>query len=205
MLKKHIAHQVQADRLADYPARGAHRAVRKDFSRRDAVAKRQRFGVGLHDHLVITRHLAATLAEEFERSPLHVFCIDPGPTRTALRKRVFPGENPQDLKPPHSLAPLYLWAMGRPWAEVVATGGMEEGDLVMLILRTADNLRHIRSLAHVFPDAAESAAAWSSADTMSYDDVIDPRDTRIKVAKALEVLRLKSEAVPPKKHGSIPL
>jgi hypothetical protein len=28
----------------------------------------------------------------------------------------------------------------------------------MLILRTADNLRHIRSLAHVFPDAAECAA-----------------------------------------------
>ena len=37
------------------------------------------------------------------------------------------------------------------------------------------------------------------------DDVIDPRDTRIKVAKALEVLRNKSEVVPPKKHGSIPL
>ncbi len=37
------------------------------------------------------------------------------------------------------------------------------------------------------------------------DDVIDPRDTRIKVAKALEVLRTKSETLPPKKHGSIPL
>ena len=37
------------------------------------------------------------------------------------------------------------------------------------------------------------------------DDVIDPRDTRIKVAKALEVLRHKSEPTPPKKHGNIPL
>ncbi len=37
------------------------------------------------------------------------------------------------------------------------------------------------------------------------DDVIDPRDTRSKVASALEVLRHKSEVVPPKKHGSIPL
>ena len=37
------------------------------------------------------------------------------------------------------------------------------------------------------------------------DDVIDPRDTRIKVASALEVLRHKSEPLPPKKHGSIPL
>ena len=37
------------------------------------------------------------------------------------------------------------------------------------------------------------------------DDVIDPRDTRIKVASALQVLRHKSEVIPPKKHGSIPL
>jgi propionyl-CoA carboxylase beta chain len=37
------------------------------------------------------------------------------------------------------------------------------------------------------------------------DDVIDPRDTRIKVAKALEMLQTKSESMPPKKHGSIPL
>ena len=34
----------------------------------------------------------------------------------------------------------------------------EEGNLAMLILRTADNLRHIRNLSHVFPDAAECAA-----------------------------------------------
>jgi hypothetical protein len=34
---------------------------------------------------------------------------------------------------------------------------MEEGDLVMLILRTADNLRHIRRLKGAFPDAAKAA------------------------------------------------
>jgi hypothetical protein len=34
---------------------------------------------------------------------------------------------------------------------------MEEGDLVGLILRCADNLRHIRALADVFPSAAETA------------------------------------------------
>jgi propionyl-CoA carboxylase beta chain len=37
------------------------------------------------------------------------------------------------------------------------------------------------------------------------DDVIDPRDTRIKIAHALLMLRTKSESVPPKKHGNIPL
>ena len=35
---------------------------------------------------------------------------------------------------------------------------IEEGNLAMLILRTADNLRHIRSLGRVFPSAAATAA-----------------------------------------------
>lgn len=34
---------------------------------------------------------------------------------------------------------------------------MAEGNLAMLILRTADNLRHIRGLYEVFPEAAETA------------------------------------------------
>ena len=37
------------------------------------------------------------------------------------------------------------------------------------------------------------------------DDVIDPRDTRVKIAHALEMLATKSVTVPPKKHGNMPL
>ena len=37
------------------------------------------------------------------------------------------------------------------------------------------------------------------------DDVIDPRDTRIKIARALKMLRHKSETLPAKKHGNLPL
>ncbi|AST92415.1 acyl-CoA carboxylase subunit beta [Sutcliffiella cohnii] len=37
------------------------------------------------------------------------------------------------------------------------------------------------------------------------DDVIDPRDTRIKLIQALEMLRNKKESRPYKKHGNIPL
>ncbi|ARP43381.1 methylmalonyl-CoA carboxyltransferase [Geobacillus sp. 47C-IIb] len=37
------------------------------------------------------------------------------------------------------------------------------------------------------------------------DDVIDPRDTRIKLIQALEMLRCKHEERPKKKHGNIPL
>ena len=37
------------------------------------------------------------------------------------------------------------------------------------------------------------------------DDVIDPRETRLKIAQALEILRTKKEVGPAKKHGNIPL
>jgi len=54
---------------------------------------------------------------------------------------------------------VHAWAEGIPWEKVAALGGMEEGDFSMLVLRTADNLRHIRTLKSVFPEAAASAAA----------------------------------------------
>ena len=37
------------------------------------------------------------------------------------------------------------------------------------------------------------------------DDVIDPRDTRLRVANALTMLRTKNDHMPPKKHGNTPL
>ncbi len=37
------------------------------------------------------------------------------------------------------------------------------------------------------------------------DDVIDPRNTRVRVIRALEMLRNKADTTPPKKHGNIPL
>jgi acetyl-CoA carboxylase carboxyltransferase component len=37
------------------------------------------------------------------------------------------------------------------------------------------------------------------------DDVIDPRETRLKIIRALEMLQNKADRNPPKKHGNIPL
>ena len=53
---------------------------------------------------------------------------------------------------------IYAWATGQPWEKVLAIAEMEEGDLAMLILRTADNLKHIRTLKQIFPEAAETSA-----------------------------------------------
>jgi len=55
-------------------------------------------------------------------------------------------------------AAIFAWTIGESWEKIRDLAEMEEGDLVMLILRTADNLRHIRGLRQVFPDAAEAAA-----------------------------------------------
>ena len=52
---------------------------------------------------------------------------------------------------------LFLWARGLAWEKVLAISKMAEGDLAMLILRTADNLRHIRNIGSVFPDAARTS------------------------------------------------
>jgi superfamily II RNA helicase len=55
---------------------------------------------------------------------------------------------------------IYRWARGdHTWAEVVKASQLAEGDLAMLILRTADNLRHIRGLNADFPAGARQAGA----------------------------------------------
>jgi superfamily II RNA helicase len=55
-------------------------------------------------------------------------------------------------------AAVFAWAQGQSWESVLRIAELEEGSLAMLILRTADNLRHIRNLKDVFPQAAATAA-----------------------------------------------
>jgi ATP-dependent RNA helicase HelY len=69
-------------------------------------------------------------------------------------------------------ATLYAWAVGQSWEKVLSVAKMEEGDLAMLILRTADNLRHVRTLTRVFPEAAKTAAK-SIERIMRYPVVMD--------------------------------
>ena len=52
---------------------------------------------------------------------------------------------------------IYKWAKGMDWEDLLSFWDSAEGDLAMLIMRTADNLRHIGNLSAVFPDAANSA------------------------------------------------
>jgi len=49
------------------------------------------------------------------------------------------------------------------------------------------------------------ATPFSAARKGYIDDVIEPASTRLRLAKALEMLAAKRDANPPKKHGNIPL
>jgi superfamily II RNA helicase len=55
-------------------------------------------------------------------------------------------------------ATVYAWANGQPWERVLEIAGMAEGDLAMLVSRTADNLRQIASITEAYPRIARSAS-----------------------------------------------
>ncbi|MDP1931644.1 MAG: YciK family oxidoreductase [Gammaproteobacteria bacterium] len=53
------------------------------------------------------------LSDELRQtSSIRVNSIDPGATRTAMRKAAYPAEDPYTLKGPEDLMPLYLYLMG---------------------------------------------------------------------------------------------
>ena len=53
---------------------------------------------------------------------------------------------------------MYDWARGKPWDDIIRQTGISDGELAMLILRTADNLRQIISLRDSHPEMAALAA-----------------------------------------------
>jgi NAD(P)-dependent dehydrogenase (short-subunit alcohol dehydrogenase family) len=52
--------------------------------------------------------LAKTYAHEVESTPVRVNMLDPGPTRTRMRRQAFPGEDENTLPPPEAILPLAL-------------------------------------------------------------------------------------------------
>jgi NAD(P)-dependent dehydrogenase (short-subunit alcohol dehydrogenase family) len=56
--------------------------------------------------------LALAYAAEVAHTGIRANVLDPGRTRTAMRAKAFPGEDPSTLKPPEALAPLILELLG---------------------------------------------------------------------------------------------
>lgn len=52
--------------------------------------------------------LAFIYASECSNTRIKVNIVDPGPTRTKMRRAAFPGEDPQTNRPPEDLVPLFV-------------------------------------------------------------------------------------------------
>lgn len=59
-----------------------------------------------------TEGMMQVLADELENTRVRVNCINPGATRTGMRARAYPGEDPAGLRTPLDIMPLYLYLMG---------------------------------------------------------------------------------------------
>ena len=59
-----------------------------------------------------TEGLAQILADECEKTSIRVNCINPGSTRTRMRRQAFPAEDPNSLPTPESITAPYLYLLG---------------------------------------------------------------------------------------------
>lgn len=62
--------------------------------------------------------LSQILADELERTNVRVNCINPGGTRTSMRARAYPGEDPATRPLPEQIIAPYLFLLGRAGAHV---------------------------------------------------------------------------------------
>ena len=56
--------------------------------------------------------LAATYADEVDNTPIRVAVVNPGPMRTRMRMKAFPGEDPATLPEPAEIVPMILELVG---------------------------------------------------------------------------------------------
>jgi propionyl-CoA carboxylase beta chain len=96
---------------------------------------------------------------------------------------------------------VFAW----PNAEIAVMG--PQGAANIIFAREIENSENPEALRQQKIDEYREKFAnpYVAASRGMVDDVIDPRETRIKIIQALEMLRNKKETRPAKKHGNIPL
>jgi NAD(P)-dependent dehydrogenase (short-subunit alcohol dehydrogenase family) len=57
-------------------------------------------------------NLAEILADELENTAIRTNVVNPGRTRTRMRTRAYPAENPASVPPPEHAVPAYLYLLG---------------------------------------------------------------------------------------------
>ncbi|MGG3470887.1 acyl-CoA carboxylase subunit beta [Neobacillus pocheonensis] len=96
---------------------------------------------------------------------------------------------------------VFAW----PNAEIAVMGPQGAANIIFAKeIQNSDNPEQIRQQ-KIEEYREKFANPYVAASRGMVDDVIDPRETRIKIIQALEMLRNKKESRPFKKHGNIPL
>ncbi len=96
---------------------------------------------------------------------------------------------------------VYAW----PNAEIAVMGAEGAANIIFAReIANSDNPDSTRA-DKIEEYRAKFANPYVAASHGMVDDVIDPRETRIKLLQALEMMRNKQETRPKKKHGNIPL
>lgn len=96
---------------------------------------------------------------------------------------------------------VYAWPTGE-----VAVMGPEGAANIIFAREIADSADPATTRAAKITEYREKFSnPYIAAGHGMVDDVIDPRETRIKIIEALELLQHKQESRPAKKHGNIPL
>ncbi len=92
-----------------------------------------------------------------------------------------------------------------PTAEIAVMGASGAAEIVFAReIKNAANPQEVRAQ-RIKEYEDQFSNPYRAAERGSVDDVIDPKDTRRKLAQAFEMLATKRDTCPEKKHGNIPL
>jgi NAD(P)-dependent dehydrogenase (short-subunit alcohol dehydrogenase family) len=97
-------------------------AGRAVFLSSGAARKHTPFWGGYAMSKAALESLALTYAAECEGTKVKVNLLNPGPLRTRMRAKAFPGEDPQSLRPPEAVVPLIL--------DLLSPASTKNGELV---------------------------------------------------------------------------
>jgi propionyl-CoA carboxylase beta chain len=96
---------------------------------------------------------------------------------------------------------VYAW----PSAEIAVMGAQGAVNVVFRREITEASAPEERRQQLIADYEAQFNNPYRAAELGLVDEVIEPRETRVKLIRALDMLRTKREVLPPRKHGNIPL
>jgi propionyl-CoA carboxylase beta chain len=132
---------------------------------------------------------------------LYAYCEATVPKLTVITRKAYGGAY-DVMSSKHVRGDLNLaW----PTAEIAVMGAKGAVEIIYRKEIEASDDPTALEAKHVEEYRSHFANPYVAAEHGYIDDVIEPRETRAKIAHALAMRRAKAESMPAKKHGNIPL